>query len=278
MTPKQYLDRYTYLRFFSPFNNEQVLCPITGYGSGWGKRGDDANLGGQCQTEIGYFVKAMRVAHHGNANSPCGARFTFSSKPLGLIPTTEEFFPETFTHAFNGKGSPDEITDTLRIAMAVGRIGVGRDLAGQQAARSTPAQYAAAFMTLDCNVLVGNFYGGNPDAEIMTYANAARKRSSATAVTSGDCVVTHSATSPYEHIALIDEWSVSGSSATVTIVEWGWKGGEEVHYKKDMKVTVTTGPDKSFGIGWSTTSPKDGKPSFRYIFARPKDADPHGWS
>lgn len=39
MTPKEYLDRYTYLLFFSPLNMELVKAPITGYGSGWDHRG-----------------------------------------------------------------------------------------------------------------------------------------------------------------------------------------------------------------------------------------------
>jgi hypothetical protein len=194
MTPKQYLDRYTYLELFSPWNNAQVSAGITGYGAGWGARGDKPNLGGQCQTELGAFKKALGMAHHGNANTSCGPRFKFEQKPLGLIPETEEFFPETFVHAFCGKGSPDEIIDTLRIAMAVGRIGTDRDCAGQLAARTSAADYAAAFMTLDCNGLVGNFYHDNPDAEISTYASPARRRTSASDVRVGDCIVTHSAT------------------------------------------------------------------------------------
>jgi hypothetical protein len=139
MTPKQYLDRYTYLKFFSPWNNAQVQAGITGYGSGWGTRGDKTKLGGQCQSELAAFARALRIAHHGNANTSCPARFTFDQRPLGLIPENEEFFPETFIHAFCGKGSPDEITDTLRVAMAIGRIGTDRDAAGYLPARPSAA-------------------------------------------------------------------------------------------------------------------------------------------
>src|SRR2546423_10538990 len=119
MTPKQYLDRYTNLKFFNPWNNGQETAGITAYGSGWGKRGKDEKLGGQCQTEYLAFRKALRVAHHGT-DTECGSIIKFDRKPLGLIPTDEEFYPGTFTRTFNGKGSPDEIIDTLRIAMAVG--------------------------------------------------------------------------------------------------------------------------------------------------------------
>ena len=176
MNPKEYLDRYTYLKFFSPWNFAQVSAGITGYGSGWGNRGDKPSLGGQCNSEFSAFRKALRVAHHGNVNTECGSRFKFDQKELGLIPPHEEFFPETFTHAFNGKGSPDEIIDTLRVAMAIGRIGFEKDYYRQPAARTTAADYAEAFMTLDCNGLVGNFYGANPDAHISNYANPARRR------------------------------------------------------------------------------------------------------
>ena len=102
---------------------------------------------------------------------------------------------------------------------------------------------------------------------------------SAADVRVGDCIVTHSATSPSEHIGLIQEWSANGSSATVRIVEWGWYGDESVHYTQPISVKIATGPVKSFGIGWATTSRKDGKASFRYIFAPARTgAEPYGWS
>jgi hypothetical protein len=278
MTPKQYLDRYTYLSFFSPWNNEQVNAPVVGYGSGWGKRGSDKKLGGECQAEFANFVRAMRVAHHGNPNTPCGARFFF--KGLGLISPDEEFYPETFTHAFDGKGSPDEIIDTLRIAMAVGRIGLGNDRAGSPAPRYTAADYTAKFLTLDCNGLVGNYYGAGPSLHIKYYANPSRRRSSVNEVRVGDCVVTHSATSPYEHIALIEGWEPRGSQASVRLVEWGQAGGEDKHYSQTASVVeVGRGGESSFGVGWSTTSNIDGLASFRYVFApMPGVGNPYGWS
>jgi hypothetical protein len=277
MTPKEYLDRYTYLKFYSPWNNAQVPAGISGYGSGWGNRGDNEKLGGQCNTEFAAFRDALRVAHHGDVRTACGARFKFD-KTLGLIPASEEFFPETFVHAFNGKGSPDEIIDTLRVAMAIGRIGTDRDYYNKPPAKPTAAEYAAAFMTLDCNGLVGNFYGDNPDGHISNYASPGRRRTAGGNVQVGDCVVTHSATSPYEHIAVIQRWSFNGSTAEFDIVEWGEKGGEEKHYKTKLTAQISSGPEKKFGIGWATKSNKDHQPSFRYIFEPSKRSQPYGWS
>jgi hypothetical protein len=278
--PKEYLDRYTYLKIFSPLNNELMRCGISNYGSGWDSRNGKSGAGKIIQSECQAFIRALRAAHHGNVNTPCGSKFFFDKKPLGLIKATEDFYPETFTHAFDGKGSPDEIADTLRLAVAIGRIGTGRDAAGQATARLTVQQYATDFLTLDCNGLVGNYYGGNPSASIEVYASASRRRTSITSVQPGDAVVTHCAQYRYEHVALVQSWAPMGSTAKVQLVEWGWYGGEEVHYNKDPKTyTITTGPERSFGIGWATKSNRNASvDSFRYVFARPGSDDPHGWS
>jgi hypothetical protein len=211
---------------------------------------------------------------------PCGSKFFFNQKPLGLISSQEEFYPETFVHAFDGKGSPDEMRDTLRIALAIGRIGTDRDAAGQPPARPTAAAYATDFMTLDCNGLVGNYYGGNPSGDISSYAVPGRRRTSIGDVKVGDAIVTHCAAIPYEHVGLIQEWSSSGSTATVRIVEWGWYGGEDVHYSRTAhSVEIKKGPESSLGIGWVAKSNRNSAvTSFRYIFAPPKDFNHHGWS
>ena len=215
MTPKEYLDRYTYLRFFSPYNLAQLQAPIRNYGSGWKGpcRYGTSRSGLQIQKEYDLFLKALRVAHHGRNDTPCGSPFYFNQRPLfcAILPT-EDFYGESFAHAFNGKGSPDEITDTLRLAMAVGRIGTERDVNGQQPGAATVQTYATDFLTLDCNGFVGNFYGGDPSAEIKTYASPARRRGSIHEVKVGDAIVTHCATYPHEHVGLIAEWRPAGTT------------------------------------------------------------------
>lgn len=279
MTPKEYLDRYTYLKFYSPLNNELVSAGISMYGSGWDFRNGKGGTGQVMQREHQAFTAALRMAHHGNVNKPCGVKFFFDQQSLGLIQPTEDFYATTFIQAFVGKGSPDEIIDTLRLAYAIGRIGTGKDVAGQPCARPTAQAYATDFITLDCNGLVGNYYGGSPSASIDAYASTARRRTRIDDIQPGDAVVTHCSASPYEHIALIDSCAVSGSTAKIQLVEWGWYGGEDVHYSKEAKAySIVQGPEKAYGIGWAANSNVKPVQSFRYIFKRPSEEEPHGWS
>ena len=205
MTPKQYLDRYTYLAIPSPLDGSRLSCGLTGYGSGWNLRNGKAGVGAAIQREYAVFRDALRKAHHDNAHTPCGPSFYFSERPLAQISRLEEFLADSLVRAFVGKGSPDEITDALRLALAVGRIGTERDVNGRLPARMTVQEYARDFMTLDCNCLVGNFYGGNPDAHISVYASPARRRTSIGDVRQGDAIVTHCQQAPYEHVGLIEE-------------------------------------------------------------------------
>jgi hypothetical protein len=279
MTPKQYLDRYTYLTIPSPFDGTRLSCGLTGYGSGWNFRNGKAGAGGTIQREYATFREALRKAHHGNANTPCGPKFYFDQTPLAKISPSEDFYAESLVRAYVGKGSPDEITDALRLALALGRIGSERDVNGKSPARPTVQQYARDFMTLDCNCLVGNFYGADPDAHISVYASPGRRRTRSSEVQPGDAIVTHCKEAPYEHVGLIAEWTpAGGSSVRVKIAEWGWYGGEEVHYRESSQ-TVTQGPISSLGIGWATRSDaKAGVTTFRYIFAPQTDNEPWGWS
>ena len=279
MTPKQYLDRYTYLAFFSPINFMPVFAPITGYGSGWDHRGKDHTLASQCQHECQLFRYALRVAHHGNSKAHCPEKMFFDKSPLGLISKTEDFYLSSFIRAYCGKGSPDEIIDTLRLATAIGRIGTDRDLAGNHPAAPTASAYATKYMTLDCNGLVGNYFGENPSSDISHFASHARRRKSGYEVQVGDAVVTHCSEAPYEHIALIQEWNFDGTNANVRLVEWGRSGGEDHHYSTvPKKYHIKQGKDSKYGIGWESNSHRKANlKSFRYIFSPSNDGPPNGW-
>lgn len=279
MTPKEYMDRYTYLAIPSPLDGMRLNCPLTGYGSGWNLRNNKSGAGATIQQEYAVFRDALRKAHHGNAHTPCGPVFYFSDQPLAQIRRTEDFYADSLVRAYLGKGSPDEITDALRLALAVGRIGTERDVNGRLPARMTVEAYARDFMTLDCNCLVGNFYGANPDAHISVYASPARRRTSINDVRQGDAIVTHCPESPYEHVGLIEEWHPSGgASVRVKICEWGQPGDESKHYRESTH-TITQGPIHSLGIGWATPSnTHKGVNTFRYIFSPQTDNTPWGWS
>jgi hypothetical protein len=280
MTPKEYLDRYTYLSIKSPLDGTKINCGLTGYGSGWNYRNGKAGAGSKMQREYALFRDALRKAHHGNANTPCGPSFFFAERPLAQIPHLEEFYAESFVRAYCGKGSPDEITDALRLALAVGRIGTGadRDVNGRPPASPTVQQYARDYMTLDCNCLVGNYYGKDPDASIDVYASPGRRRTRISDVQQGDAIVTHCPQAHYEHVGLIEEWVPNGSTVRVKICEWGWYGGEDMHYRESTHAVVQ-GPLSNLGIGWASPSnAKAGVTSFRYIFAPQATNEPWGWS
>lgn len=301
MDPKAYLDRYTNLRFFSPLNNERIDVAITGYGADWVSRkqhNPEGTVDGKaCQTERQRLSEAVRVAHHGKASVPFNGRFTFSAKPLGLIPPNEEFLPESLVHAFVGKASPDEIIDTLRLALAVGRIGTAPDYNRAPPAAPTVAAYVKKFITLDCNGLVGNFYGmtGVGDIAVSSFASAARRRTTIGSVRPGDAIVTYNPTPAepkdpktpkkyYEHVALVQSWEFEPSAANakvgkakIRIVEWGVDGDESKHFTGAIPSTINVSYGKltQYGIGFPNT---DGT-KFRYIFAPPATGkEANGWS
>src|SRR5581483_11294877 len=168
MDPKSFLYLYTYLKIIDPFTNLPVTCGSSGYGSGWGddnRRGDGVATGKDCQTEcVNYFLPAVRMAHHGKPYTETGSPFHFDQNKVANIDPGETFSIGAFIRAFNGKGTPEDIASTLRVARAVGRIGFDHDPNGHRPARASVAAYSTAFMTLDCNGLVGNYFKINPDS------------------------------------------------------------------------------------------------------------------
>jgi len=283
MTPKEYLDRYTSLDVPDPNTGFTTTVNITGYGSGWGPEEgcNRTDVGPVCNQEYNTrFVPALRVAHHGR-NTPIGStQFYFNQNSVGDFQPTEDFYVSSFVNAFVGKGSPDEITDTLRVALAVGRVGAGPDAAGGRHNAFSLQQYVDTYITLDCNGLVGNYYGIDPNTAVKSYANVGRRRLRARDVQVGDAVVTIPTLSKkFEHVALIEYWQCIGDTddtgtALIKIVEWGEAGDETVHYTGDnpRQLPITFGPDRTYGVGFST---EEGK--FRYIFAPPQLGDPRGW-
>jgi hypothetical protein len=284
MSPARYVELYHDLAFDDPRTGAPTACEVSGYGSGWGPEAgcNRKSLGPDVATEFNqYFTPALRKLHHGNAQTPCGAQFSFRQRTLTNISADEDFFAASLTRAFNGKGSPDEITDTLRLALAVGRIGAGTDANGKAAAHARLADYCAKFITLDCNGLTGNYYGIDPNTKVPDYASAARKRTDVSRIVQADALVTVTDTNTHKHIALVEECSVVTRNADGTgivrlkIVEWGEAGALDTHRKivmgpkGDGRVLVTKGP--KYGLGFASG---DG---FRYFFAPPRMATPRRW-
>ena len=287
LTPKAYLDRYTKLVFSNPLDDTQVETSLTGYGSGWGpeKGCNRKTLGPKAQQEYARLKAALQKHLSGSGKiKPLPRMFKFDAAPLGSIAPGEEFYNISLIHTFVGKGSPDEIRDTMRLAVALSRIGGTKDRAGQAAGASTVSEYMTRYITLDCNGLVGNYYGMNniPDLSVGSYAVPARRRLSMNDVRTGDCIVTHSKAIPYEHIALVDVWQATENVPTkdmkgtvFIIAEWGQSGGEDKHYTGAAAKTVKVGPgpEKGFGIAFEGAGG-----SYRYVFAPPPSfSDNNGW-
>lgn len=285
MSPKEYLDRYGKIVFRHPLNGSQVQTRLTGYGSGWGpeKGCNRKTIGPKAQNERAALARAiLRHLSPDKKIKSLPKFFRFNERPLGEIPDTEWFYPISLINVFVGKGSPDEITDTLRLAIGLNRIGQGRDVAGQPVGASTVEEYMERYMTLDCNGLVGNYYGLNKIANIsiQNYAVPSRARKKITDVKQGDCIITHYTGGPYHHIALVEKWDIKsksgkddGGTALVEIVEWGEAGGEDKHYSSGS-VEVKRGKEASWGVSFEGKSGKS-----RYIFSPPPSFKAHnGWA
>ncbi len=285
MTPLEHLEIYHNLRFKSPLTNAPLSAEVTGYGSGWGdgksnrkkkkEKGDAYNPGQMCQMEYGRFNAALRVVVTGSASKPTRNVISFKAEDGKYVDEDEEFYDQSFRRALNGKGSPCEIIDLLRVAIIVGRIKIGQDAAGWKAGTFSLGTYMDAFLTLDCNGLSGNYYGIDPETSIGAYAVPARARRKIGDVRTGDALVTVMGTD-HHHIALIHEFTpVPGSSAANgRICEWGGPGDFDHHsprINQGNPQEIRQGPNRSYGLGWGT------KEEFRYIFGPPKVPAPRAW-
>lgn len=275
MDPKAYLDRFTTLSFANPLTGFTENVPITRWGSGW--HDENRNNGVECHTEHNaYFTPAVHKAIDGKAKFPLPKQF-FLKQDYARLSAYEGFYDWSTIRAFCGKGSPDEIIDTIRLAIVAGRIGKGKDLAGRAPASATVADYVKRFMTIDCNGYVGNYYGMDPSTDLICYASKATRRMAVNDIEQGDVVCTILPNGKCKHVALVQAiWSFapagdSEGKAFITLCEWGQDGGESAHFSQKAR-HFKMGPNKSYGIGWS-----DGG-KFRYVFAPPRQAsEPRGW-
>lgn len=211
--------------------------------------------------------------------------------PAGdMIPSSEAFYTKGIYRAYNGKGSPDEIIDVLRLACRFDRP--------KKTGCATLTAYAKKFIGLDCNGFVGNYHGLSPELHVSIWAYgwtgkpdkvAALKeaerlsiesffplkpRTDVKEARSGDVLASLNAAGKIHHVALIDD--VFGGEANLMrcrIVEWGQAGEEPNHIKEIKTYELVKGP-KNFGVEYGI-HPKGGE--FRYLLARPTGFNPAGW-
>lgn len=179
----------------------------------------------------------------------------FAFAPGDPIRTGEPFYWQSVRRAFGFKGSPAEMRAVLQLACRLGRVGTGKDVAGQPAAVPTMAGYAREFFGLDCNGFVGNYWGLSPEVDQANWASISagteakvhRKvdalgywngwgraalltldyiplapRRDAKEARTGDVIVVLKDGSYWSHIAVVDHvtWA-DGSEVNWRVVEYG---------------------------------------------------------
>ena len=269
MTPKQYLDKYTCFRVTDPLTRASIAAPITEYGADWTTE-HRAN-GPACQHEYAMLALALKkVCSGGKKHWKPTPRFHLDAD-IGMIRADTPFFNWSLLRAYVGKGSPDEIFDSLQLAIATGRIGTGKDIAGHTPGAATAADYVKKFITVDCNGYAGNYHGYF--CEVKGFANPHLRRKKSEDVRQGDLLVAVDNNVKRRHVAVVERWQPKADgTAIVTLCEWGARGDEPSHYhtlKRNPK--ITTGEQETYGIGFGSHA------TFHYVFAPPKGDGHRGW-
>jgi len=179
----------------------------------------------------------------------------FYIKGSKVISSDEPFTYGGLQRAFLGRGSPDEMIDAVRLAVAVKRC-----------KPSEVTSYAQKWFGSDCNAFVGNWLGVSPSTSISAYANGYGDGipSGATPdvlvtkdivklppitdpakIGQGSLVLTFgtpskSSASHWKHVALVQDIRPAGPGKYyLTLAEWGHDGGFESHMTRDKLITLT---------------------------------------
>lgn len=196
-------------------------------------------------TERGKLLSAIAKARKDSSGNSVPNLFTL---PSGLgLPANEEFCRPAIRRSYAGRGSPHEMIDTIRLAVAFGRV----------KHPISASEYARKWFGSDCNAFVGNWLGVSPSLSVRSYftgygsadipgsvpsVEASRDCvplkpiASPTAITQGTVVVTFGTPRPktvnrYKHIALVESIApVTGGKHRIELAEWGVPGGFESHH------------------------------------------------
>ena len=163
----------------------------------------------------------------------------YASPPATFTVGWSSYQKEAVTRAFTGKGSPDQISDVLRLAHRFGFISNSARKPPQGLALSAQ-QYCDKYLGLDCNGFVSNYFGLNPDKMIGEYDVNSSRRERIELVQDRDVLVWVKDKTNYPHIAVVDEAppkGLSGGNATFNVVQASGKDGLGLHeasYSKDI--------------------------------------------
>lgn len=272
-SPIEYAKRYHNLVIRDPAQKLNEIVNITRY-----QNGVRDHTTAERAALFNCLEKILKIG-----NLPPTFRF-----PVGdVMGCSEQFYKKGLERAYNGKGSPVEMEEALRLAYRCGRI-------GPKTQYRTLTEYARNFLGLDCNGFVGNFWGLSPALSIGVWAigepgklldwSTKQQRKSgwgaaelastpyiplapihdAKQTKVGDILITTIGETKYKHIATIDRVShLGGDMVKFTIVEWGSEGDEASHIRNEKVVTLVPGKNKKYGLGFPS------KDKFRYLFAGP---------
>jgi len=203
--------------------------------------------------ERGKLLSAIAKARGDGSGHSVPSLFTL---PAGLgIPSGEEFCRAAIRRSYAGRGSPHEMIDTVRLAVAFGRVTLP----------VSASQYARTWFGSDCNAFVGNWLGVSPSLSVRSYftgygsgaipgsvpsVEASRTCvplkpiASITEITQGTVVVTFGlprGNKTYKHIALVESITLANSGKhRLELAEWGVPGGFEKHHNTfDVKIEST---------------------------------------
>lgn len=250
MTPFEYLDRYHSLQVIDGRLDIHAVVDIKNYISGW--------QGNQMQ-EYGNVLEPVAKYFHLKGWAAVPEKFWICD---GTMDCNEAFYRASVRRTFEGRGSPDDMADTLRLAVWSKRC---------KAAQA--GTYAAQWFGQDCNSFVGNYLGISPSTSIAAYAHGyghSPTLSGATPdvytsrylvplepdsnygdIAQGDVLCTFGSPdnngNRWRHIGIVQDITLLGpgsdtrQDAVISIAEWGTNGGVSVHRVEGKQVKLKRG-------------------------------------
>jgi hypothetical protein len=250
MTPEDFLRDYHKIVINDAKLGINAVLNVTNYISGTTPAG---------RTELGKVAGNIAGAYFGSKHWSMSDLIKqsqpFYIKGSKVIDPTEPFTYGSLQRAFGGRASPEEMSDALRLAVAVKRC-----------KPENATAYGQKWFGSDCNAFVGNWLGVSPSTSISAYVNGygGKTPSGATPdvlvtkdivklppitdpakIKSGSVVVTFGPKGSedgtnWKHIALVQSFAPQGGGKyTLTMAEWGQAGGFETHMTRNKTITLT---------------------------------------
>jgi hypothetical protein len=234
LSPVQYLDRYHSVFICDARLAMLGYANITKYISGEPASG---------VSERGALMRSVAKALTGSSSGTVKNLF---SVPAGHgFDPGEEFCTAAVRRAYAGRGSPHEMIDAVRLAVAFGRV----------THPVSSSEYAQKWFGSDCNAFVGNWLGISPSVAIFAYflgygsgsipgatASVYASRDwlplkpvgSVAEIRQGNVVVTYGlprGNKRHKHIALVERCTPAGGGRhMLELAEWGVAGGKDDHH------------------------------------------------